>query len=348
MKYAAFAGLLFVSLLLNSEIAHSSPLLPSLFAPTLTNSSGSGYQCIYIRNFTAATTQGVTIFNKDFLIKVSYIAPASAGLYVNNYQYVLAKLNSINLGVFYGINYSLKLINVSNRPYYVQYVPTIAISVCGRTTENYTELNVTTKGQSLDNFYNVSVYHGLNVSVLGLGLDAVLSSNSTSNSTEHVVIDRYIYPVSVPGYKLISAINVSAVPSDNISVHISYRYNCSIQAAEVQPFVLYNSTWIMSNGPKANASMCSIEYSVPAKEEVTGVFEHINTTTPSAHENVTTSTIPPKKNYLIGVLVGDLVNIGIAVIVIIAAIWLIYRNRLMKEKELEKRRGRQKKLAKSK
>ncbi len=312
--------------------------------PAVTESSGPGYWCAYISNFTPGTSDTVMLLDRSFHITLSVVSPNyGITLWINNQSYSALRYNHIQLGTTGGINYTMILTNASYTPSH----QTAAMSLCGRSVVKYTMQNVTVDAESLSGAYNVSLHHSVVLDVKLLGMYAVLVSNSTSNMSEAVHIRGYNASASVPGYSLISAYNVSVKPGTGIAAGITASYPCSVPASRVQPFVMVNGTWTKVQGFGVNSTMCQASFSV-AGDPVVGLFEFVGVPLTTASTTVQYRLVQIN-NYtfpyahiesLISAYVVDIIGIIIVIAVVVAYLYWARIRRDINKLKKKGRRGR--------
>ncbi len=320
----------------NVSVATYSPSMPlPAFNPIVTRSSGPGYWCAYISNFTSGESGTINLLNRTFNIYRASIGPNYLiSLWVNNQSYSGLRYNHIPLGVASGINYTLVLTNASYSPEFQN----ASMSLCGRSTTAYSTQNITVDAASLKGTYNVSLQHSVYLFPRLLGAYVVLTSNSTLNMPEDVHISEYAGSVSVPEYVLLGAFNVSVIPGNGIVSAITATYQCAVPAASVKPFILKNGKWSGVQQFQIDPGTCQASFSV-AGDPVVGLFRFVGL--PSTSISTTAQyRLVQINNYsnpyaqikaAVSVYAVDIVGI-IAIIVIIAIYmyWIKVRRELKK------------------
>ncbi|MCL4365135.1 hypothetical protein M1590_02310 [Candidatus Marsarchaeota archaeon] len=316
------------------------------FSPAVTESSGPGYWCTYISNFTPGTSQTITLLDQTFNIRLSLVGPNYlVALWINNQSYSALRYNHILLGTTGGINYTMILTNAS----YTPSAQSAAFSLCGRSILNYSVQNVTVEASSLKGDYNVSLHHSVYLNPKLLGAYVVLASNSTSNLTEAVHVSEYMGSVLASGYTMLSAFNVSVIPGNEIVSRITAAYQCAVPAARVQPFVLAGNKWEKIRQFSINASTCQASFSV-AGDPVVGLFKFVGLPPITSIQTTVPYRLVQINNYsnpyagigaAINVYAIDVIGLIIAVIIVIAYVyWVKVRKSLRKIRRKTGRGGR--------
>jgi hypothetical protein len=282
--------------------------------PTVLSAPSGGGECVTILNFSKDNQENVVVLGNKFNVVENFITPTTAGVSVNNESHTLALDNAISLASISGINYTLNLTKITYLPIH----DSVTVVLCGRVANSarkYTQTNVSTNGTSYSGSFSLSLYHGLGVNVKGLGVTAVVTSNSVFNSTEKVDIRPYNGTASIPGYTALTLFNITVTPPSNMLVTITQNYTCGTNQADLQPFMLVNGTWTAVKPFDVGTDPCTVTYVVPA-DPVAGLFAASNPTTIAA-TTAPTTTAPAKPsaptNYT-----PVLAVIGIAIVAAVA------------------------------
>ncbi len=135
---------------------------------------------------------------------------------------------------------------------------------------------------------------GTLVSIIAVvnGSVTVVLSNDTANSSRLGVVPT--------GMSLLSAVNVSAQSSVNVTVNVTQRYNCDYPPSSVAPYRLVNMTSLVKITPfTVNSTACTVAFLVP-KDPVVMLLSNYtapltSTTvapTTTVQANATTTIVP--------------------------------------------------------
>jgi hypothetical protein len=143
----------------------------------------------------------------------------------------------------------------------------------------------------------------------------------------------------IKNYSEISALDLNASTSANLTINVTESYPCNIPSARIKPFELENGTWVPISPFTTNASSCKVLFAIP-KDPAFGLFEENATNTTISSTTVPTTistTINATKisnsysqsNIIIYIIV---VIIVIIVLALIITFYLAKRNKIQQPK----------------
>jgi hypothetical protein len=210
----------------------------------ITTKTQNGY---IVSNIAQLNTFNLTFRNESIDLIENYITPTSAGLTINSHSYLLDVGQNITLTSNSGYAIYAKLLNVSYLP--IQHTITLYV-YSNYTTGN--QVNVT----SLE--INFQISNITTPEILPTYLTNTIFVKNVFNTT----------PEPPKNYTKIVAIaintNFSSINQENISI----TYGCNILPNNVQPFELYNSTWVPINKFYVNQTLCEVFFTVERNQTI--------------------------------------------------------------------------------
>jgi hypothetical protein len=132
------------------------------------------------------------------------------------------------------------------------------------------------------------------INVANTGTSVTLTS--PSGGSAHVTVSNTMTSAAPPqSYSLVSAINISARSSSNLTVYLSMKYPCSAPANAMAPYRIVSGSWTAISGFTVNASACTVSFYVPAAPTTVGLFEEtkfLSSAPPTTIQPITSSSVP--------------------------------------------------------